>query len=364
MTRRRVTPVSKPNVLCLMLTADSTVTKIYPTEANLIVSLLDIHVSSIPPDTETLTPPPLEILEAGTGHGSLTLHLARAIHAANQPPPQLPGSFENEEEYEHHIRPWKENRRAIVHTIDLDQAHSNHARQIVRDFRRRLYSHHVDFHIGDVSEWLNREMASRQETSFLSYCLLDLPAAHDHLSTVAQALNTHGIVTAFNPSITQIAECVRTIRDLRLPLVLEKVVELGAGAGTGGRQWDVRIAKVRHPGRQKKKQVIQASSDGSSGAKSTHPGDVTEDDLSSNILSDLPRGDAEGVENPVSDLSDDQDASPTSDELPDMSISSEAAGTPERTEMVCRPTVGNMVVGGGFLGVWRKMRKGDVLDDL
>lgn len=60
----------------------------YPADANLIISLLDIH-PPIDPEVHTRNGP-LEIFEAGTGHGALTLYLARAIHGLNPPPPPLP----------------------------------------------------------------------------------------------------------------------------------------------------------------------------------------------------------------------------------------------------------------------------------
>ncbi|KFX96568.1 hypothetical protein V490_03275, partial [Pseudogymnoascus sp. VKM F-3557] len=65
------------------------VTPVYPADANLIVSLLDLN-PTVPDPSSSSPSPPLEIFEAGTGHGALTLHLARAIHAANPAPPPLP----------------------------------------------------------------------------------------------------------------------------------------------------------------------------------------------------------------------------------------------------------------------------------
>ena len=82
MTPRIVTPVS---LLHSTQCAQSSITP--PVDLpcqrqskNLIASLLDIHAS---PLTSYPGPPLLEILEAGTGHGGLTLYLAKAIHAAN-----------------------------------------------------------------------------------------------------------------------------------------------------------------------------------------------------------------------------------------------------------------------------------------
>jgi tRNA (adenine57-N1/adenine58-N1)-methyltransferase len=153
------------------------------------VSLLDIHVdaSSNPIRSE----PPLEILEAGTGHGALTLHISRAIHAANPPIPRVAQIF-NEEEPEDAVylgesmedmdhtaaASWRDNRRAILHTLDISSKHSKHAKKIVEGFRDGIYAGNVDFHVGDVSDWIANQKATRKtEEPFLSHVFLDLPNA-------------------------------------------------------------------------------------------------------------------------------------------------------------------------------------------
>ena len=53
--------------------------QIYPRDASLIVSKLDLHPDRDPNQrTPEASSDRLEILEAGTGMGGLTLHLARA----------------------------------------------------------------------------------------------------------------------------------------------------------------------------------------------------------------------------------------------------------------------------------------------
>ncbi|RMZ72259.1 trna (adenine-n(1)-)-methyltransferase [Pyrenophora seminiperda CCB06] len=302
------------------------VTPIYPSDTNLIVSLLDIHVDTPSPGLET--EPPFEILEAGTGHGALTLHLSRAIHAANPPLPKTPSyTTTTEEESEDAVYlgesmsdlgdsalvSWKQNRRAIIHTLDIHNKYSQHAKHIVQGFRHGIYSGNVDFHVGDVSDWIARQRASRKtDEPFLAHVFLDLPNANRHLANVAPVLHVNGLLAVFNPSITQIAECVKTIREQRMPYLLDQVVELGAGTI---REWDVRAVRPRATLKK---------------AEADQPSEPSADD---------------GV-----DSEQDQAAR-----------DSELEGTLSKQEeeyvMVCRPKAGERVVGGGFLGLWRRMEK-------
>ncbi|KAI9838526.1 MAG: hypothetical protein M1819_004834 [Sarea resinae] len=363
------------------------VTPVYPADANLIVSLLDLHVSP-PSSTTPLDAPPLEILEAGTGHGALTLHLSRAIHAANTPPPPLPSSNDGDSSEDAMKKrdptssdstfpaagssssspaqtayaDWRAARRAILHTIDFSAKHSEHAARVVRGFRHGTYSHAVDFHVGDVSAWVRDELARRSSSSssssqhppspssssfsseappqpqpFLSHILLDLPSTHTHLAALTPALMPNGALSVFNPSITQIIACVDVVRRLNLPLALETVVELGAGA-TGGREWDVRAVRPRA--------VVKAEME----RNGKGDGDVAEheDGPSSSSLS--------------SSSSSDESASIALNDAPPASAPPTPTPNPLNDkdasyEMICRPKVGGRVVGGGFLAVWRRMRQ-------
>jgi tRNA A58 N-methylase Trm61 len=201
------------------------VTPIYPADANLIVNLLDLH-----PETSNCGPdePKLEILEAGTGHGALTLYLSRAVHAANARSRDLHN--DGDEDANNH-------RRAIIHTIDVSPKFSTYAQAVVEGFRKGMYSRNVDFHVGDVSDWVKAAQEARGTKTFLSHAFLDLPSAENHVETVADALETDGTLIAFNPSITQIIECATKVKNLNVPLDLDRVVELGVNGGTGGREW-------------------------------------------------------------------------------------------------------------------------------
>lgn len=284
------------------------VTPIYAADANLIVSLLDLH----PANTEgsAVDGHRLEILEAGTGHGALTLHLSRAIHAANgllretESPTVADGSS-------------LEKRQAILHSIEISPKFSEHARDVVRGFRHGIYAQNVDFHVGNVSEWVKKASSDRDTRQFLSHAFLDLPMAERHLGAVADALRTDGTLIVFKPSITQIMTCATKVKDGGIPLDLESVIELGNNGGSGGREWDVRFVRPR---------------------ASDKKADSEEEVLAKVEFSEERQDVDEAVE-PASD-----ESSPTSPH----------EGSP--WSLVCRPKVGERITGGGFLGVWKKKR--------
>ncbi|GFF41227.1 hypothetical protein IFM46972_06473 [Aspergillus udagawae] len=330
------------------------VTPIYSADANLIVSLLDIHVT--PPAEGSQEEPPLEILESGTGHGSLTLHLARAIQAANSVPPPLPQKSQiqylqgrpirpgtdaekadpkssstsaresPDESVEQHTQQqqqwdtWRAHRRAIIHTVDVSPKFSAHAEKIVRGFRRGLYAGNVDFYVGHVENWIAEQKKARASRSllssgptvepFLSYAILDMPSAHLRIPHVAPILKRDGILVVFMPSVTQVGDCVDLIRQQKLPFILEKVVELGSGISSG-RLWDVRFA------------VKKSRADPSSWTEAADSVETEEDSSDA------------GVESAP--------AAP------------EEAARQEDSVLVCRPKVGTRIVGGGFVGVWRRI---------
>ncbi|PLN76391.1 S-adenosyl-L-methionine-dependent methyltransferase [Aspergillus taichungensis] len=323
------------------------VTPIYGPDANLIASLLDIHVA---PPTEGDHEPPLEILESGTGHGSLTLHLARAIQAANPAPPTIP--FRSQIQYleDRPTRPEEEDferanntqetteeedaanavqqewdawrtqrRRAVIHTVDVSGKFSAHAEKVVRGFRRGLYAGNVDFHVGPVEDWIAAQNKQRFSSSsspsdtttiepYLSHAILDMPSADQRIAHVAPVLKPGGTLIVFAPSISQIGECVQLIRRQGLPFAMEKAVELGAGI-SGGRLWDVRLAV-------KKSRADPACWTDSSSS--------TPEDPSSSSANE-----------------ESDDASPPA-------VADEGV-------LVCRPKVGARVVGGGFVGLWTRI---------
>ena len=292
------------------------------------MSLLDLHVSA--PGSQGANEEPLEILEAGTGHGALTLHLARAIHGANSPPPPVtdtihsdaPGKEQEADDHSKshldgedlHLQQWQSKRQATIHTVDISAKHSAHARTIVKNFRHGMYYNNVNFNVGDLPDFFSTHKFA--QTQFLSHVILDMPSAESRLQLVSDHMRVDGKLLVFNPSVTQIAECVQTIKDLRLPLILEHVLELGGGQ-SGAREWDVRIAKIRSVEK-------EASQKASNAAKAPTPS------FWRSLIGSLWGG---GV----------QHASIESKPQKDWAI-------------VCRPKYTDRIVGGGFLGVWRRMR--------
>lgn len=234
------------------------------------------------------------------------------------------------------LEKYKSRRKAIIHTLDISSRHSDHATKVVAGFRHGLYAGNVDFHVGDISEWIQTQFTARAEfqkdteaKTFLSHIILDLPSAHRYIAQAASALHVDGCLLVFKPSITQITKCVEEIRKERLPLILDRVVELGA-AMTGGRRWDVRSVRPRalvKSEAEKGEDLAIASA-----AATQRSGEVIagSGDSSTNIGSDVVGRDEEQVR----------------------TLDDHGGGW----EMICRPEVGGMVTGGGFLGVWKKMR--------
>lgn len=287
----------------------------------------------------------MEILESGTGHGSLTLHLARAIQGANSRPPPLPaksqvhfldgrpirpGSDYEEKESRKEVNgdnaerdtvqeqwdSWRARRSAVIHTVDISPKFSTHAEKIVRGFRRGIYAGNVDFYVGHIENWITEQKKLRVSTGllssgkvdrFLSCAILDMPSAHLNIPLVTPILKTDGILAVFMPSITQIGDCVTLIHQQRLPFIMESVIELGMGL-SNGRLWDVRVAF-------KKSRADPSSWTESSGS------------------------DEESAEGKITEVT----AAPVEAQKGADSV------------LICRPKVGMRLVGGGFVGIWRKM---------
>ncbi|KAF4508768.1 hypothetical protein G6O67_005107 [Ophiocordyceps sinensis] len=258
-------------------------TPIYPHDANTIVSLLDLHPCRPGEDEaehEADHGPPLEMFEAGTGMGSLTLHLARAIHAANPPVPsslrlafcraamvsdRFACDVRLSPEHQAARDTYAASRRVILHTLDNKLKHLNAAFKLVRDFRRALYLPSIDFHTGSIDGYLSERLAQSGGQPFLYRAILDLPGAHENVELVAQALHPNALLVVFQPSISQIADFEARNRQTNL-LRLEKVLELpvttitnGLHDSVGGRQWDVRMTfpRAQQEGSDKMVQVLR-----------------------------------------------------------------------------------------------------------
>ena len=143
-----------------------------------------------------------------------------------------------------------------------------------------------------------------------------MPASHLQIENVARAMKEGALLVVFVPSVTQIGDCVRIILDKGVRFQMEKVLELGEGI-SNGRVWDVRLAKKR--------------------TRSNDASPTGRPDVSKRLEEEGP-----AVESVGDDAEVVQSASP--DERPE-----------DDSVMVCRPKVGKMTIGGGFIGLWRKL---------
>jgi hypothetical protein len=215
--------------------------------------------------------------------GSLTLHIARALHAANAPvPPSLRRAIceakfrpksnpslkrvDLAEEAEAALDEYRTTRRAILHTLDQKPKHTHAAYKLVRNFRRAQYLPSVDFHIGSIDDYLSSRLSQSGGQPFLSRAILDLPSAHENAERVVESLLPNGILILFKPSISQIADFQKWATETRQPLRLEKVLELpvsttsdGVHDAGGGRHWDVKtvVPKASQAGDGKIVQVMR-----------------------------------------------------------------------------------------------------------
>ena len=290
----------------------------------------------------------MKILEAGTGHGSLTLHLARAVHAANtfkpdsQEPPgesssrsalaKLANPLMQSDQISSNNPPptqfTQQNYGAVIHTVDVSAQYSEHAKKIVHGFRRGLYSGDVSFHVANVSDWLDehckdRKLGTLTDKSFLDHIILDMPDSYQQLEKATSALRANGSLLLFNPSVTQIISAVEEVRIKRLPLFLERVVELGPGL-CGGKEWDIRAVKPRALLKaEQERSVARGKREDNKAAYSKGDTENSTEILESSFSRD------------------DEQSHAAADEV-------------QGFQMICRPKAFARLVGGGFLGLWRK----------
>lgn len=260
--------LQEPNMATYIINTRRLATPIYPHDANTITSLLDIHPNR-PAENECAESQPLQIFEAGTGMGSLTLHLAKAIHAANPPLEPLlrqalcEASLETptfdqplrpslQTELAEMLQTYRDSRHAVIHTLDNRPEHSRQAYKLLRNFRRAQYLCSVDFHVGTIKEFLSARLQESDGQPFLSRAILDIPATFRHADTVIDALLPNGLLIIFVPSISQVAEFQKWVGDNRQPVRCEKVLELpvstsadGTHDSGGGRPWDVKTVTPR-----------------------------------------------------------------------------------------------------------------------
>lgn len=186
---------------------------------------------------------PQQFLECGTGHGSLTLNIVRAIHSGN-------AYYDGEDD---------RSRGAILHSLDKKLKHLKVGMGNLKHFARGMYWPDVEFHLCEngLSEWLDGECASYYRevvgrgspNGFLSGVFLDLPSPELHLSKLAQDLGVDCPIIVFVPSVMQIWDCLSKVKNEGIKLTLTKTYELMPGSGGGGmREWNLRKAIIRETG--------------------------------------------------------------------------------------------------------------------
>ncbi|KAF7897382.1 hypothetical protein EAF00_005610 [Botryotinia globosa] len=303
----------------------------------------------------------LQIFEAGTGAGSLTLHLARAIHGANTrapPIPKLPkirgkvdpdddiylmgGKAGNRnEELTDLYNEWRSQRRAVIHSLDSDERHSRHAQRTVRNYRHGVYFPHIDFHVGSIHDYLSKRLEETKDV-FLDHAILDIPGIQDEMEIVGKCLKPDGCLITWCPSITQHMKCLEIVKGKKLPFVLDRVLELGSQLSTGGREWEVRSVKPRALITAEKKAKAEEMERED---RSKRPPSAVEEWFTKISSKEVHEVATEDVETSESESVTVQASTGEASDPTDVS----------GWEMICRPRVGDRITGGGFVGVWKKM---------
>lgn len=137
-----------------------------------------------------------------------------------------------------------------------------------------------------------------------------MPGPDEHLEALSNALLPDGVLGVFCPSVTQIGECLKKIKKLGLWLGKDMVVEFPPHAesvGAGLRGWNIKYTVVR-----------ARAKEAAAAAAELEEASVTAVD-----------------------------------------VGSSGEGAPEEEEegrevLVCRPSVGDRLCGGGFFGMFRK----------
>ncbi|KAI8582603.1 hypothetical protein K450DRAFT_226060 [Umbelopsis ramanniana AG] len=180
-------------------------TPIYPKDASTIVRFLDLD-------------PGAHVLEAGTGNGSLTLYLARAVA----------GSIDTME--------GAKVQQGRVDTFDIRESHIRQAEQTVGNFARGVYGPTVKFHSGSPSSVLSDDLDSLYDGA-----VLDMPEPRHELGVVVQHLKNDRFLVCYLPNITQVVDLLSFIKKNNMPLAMDDCVDVMI------QEWEVRSTLIRNP---------------------------------------------------------------------------------------------------------------------
>lgn len=149
------------------------------------------------------------VLEAGTGNGSLTLYMARAVAGGGD----CIGK---------------------VDTFDIRESHSNTAKKHVERYSRGRYKPVVSFHLGSVGEKLAEMMEPKEHYDGIA---LDMPEPNEQIPKLLPYLKNDRFIVCYLPNMTQVLSLAETIMDL--PLVMEDCIE------AEWKEWEVRATHIR-----------------------------------------------------------------------------------------------------------------------
>ncbi|CAG8644047.1 7301_t:CDS:2 [Funneliformis mosseae] len=155
------------------------------------VALLDLHPYS-------------RILEVGTGNGSLTLYLARAIYPTGH-----------------------------IQTIDCNAENIRKSQKNVKQYFRGIYYDNITFNIGTCSDIFNSLSESADGI------VLDLPEPWLELPSIIPKLKLDRFIICYLPNMTQVLELIKFIRVKKFKLATEQVLEIL------WRPWEVRSTVIR-----------------------------------------------------------------------------------------------------------------------
>ncbi|KAG0737145.1 hypothetical protein G6F57_007172 [Rhizopus arrhizus] len=159
-----------------------------------------------------------KVLEAGTGNGSLTLHLARAVAG----------------------------RDGKVDTFDLKSEHSRTAQRHVQRFSRGRYASTVNFHVGSVGDALMELNPSEYDG-----IALDMPEPSEQIPKLLPFLRNDRFIVCYLPNMTQVLALGQFIEDL--PLMMEDCLEVD------WKEWEVRSTQIRSRLKEDEKQFTPAN---------------------------------------------------------------------------------------------------------